>query len=243
MPEPEAQALSLARMLAAPPAFPRLERMATRALARLYRLAGLERYDDYRLERVAGLRLLVTPSVFNPRLLRTGAFFATQLDAQLLGAGSEVLDMGTGSGVCALAAARHAARVVAVDINPAAVLCARLNAQHNGLEARVSIRAGDLFEATAGERFDRVLFNPPFVRGVPRSARERAWCATDVAERFAAGLRAHLRPGGCALLLLSSYGDSGHYLRELARQRFALTPVAARRFVGERLVLFRADPT
>jgi len=72
--------------------------------------------------------LLVTPSVFNPKLLRTGDFFASMLDSRLIGSDSEVLDMGTGSGVCAVFAAQHARRVVAVDINPAAVRCARINA-------------------------------------------------------------------------------------------------------------------
>ena len=40
------------------------------------RLSGLSRYDDYRLECIAGTHILVLPSVANPRLLRTGAYFA-----------------------------------------------------------------------------------------------------------------------------------------------------------------------
>ena len=95
-----------------------------KALALSYRLTGKDRYDDFRLERVHGVPFLVTPSVFNPKTPRTGAFLAAQLDATQVAADAEVLDMGTGSGVCAIFAARHARRVVAVDINPAAVGCA-----------------------------------------------------------------------------------------------------------------------
>ena len=61
---------------------------------------------------------MVIPSVFNPKVPRTGEFLAAQLDSRIVGADAEVLDMGTGSGVCAVFAARHARRVVAVDINP-----------------------------------------------------------------------------------------------------------------------------
>src|SRR5882762_1337089 len=61
-----------------------------------YRLRGKHRYDDFLLEWIAGTPLLVMPSVFNPRLLLTGKFFASQLTAQLIPPEAEVLDMGTG---------------------------------------------------------------------------------------------------------------------------------------------------
>jgi HemK-related putative methylase len=242
MSEPDATTLECAALLRSPPRLPRLDRWASRALSFAYRVRGLEHYDDFRLEHVGGTPLLVTPSVFNPRLLRTGAFFAAQIDARLVSPQSEVLDMGTGSGVCALFAARHARRVVALDINPAAVRCAQINALMNQLHTRLEVRHSDLFAAVAGERFDLVFFNPPFVRAAPRSDRDRAWRAADVAERFAAGLAAHLKPGGCALVLLSSFGDGAAFVRELAQQGFSVTPFARRRYVGEHVVIFRAVP-
>ena len=242
MSEPDATTLECARLLQAPPPLPWLDRLASQLLSFAYRLRGLERYDDFRLEHVLGTPLLVTPSVFNPRLLRTGAFFAAQIDGALVRGESEVLDMGTGSGVCALFAARHARRVVAIDINPAAVRCAQINALMNQLHTRIEVRHGDRFGAVAGERFDLVLFNPPFVRAAARSDRERAWRAADVAERFAADLPGHLKPGGCALVLLSSFGDGAAFVAELAQRGFTLTPWAQRRYVGERVVIFKAVP-
>jgi release factor glutamine methyltransferase len=242
MSEPEATTLKCAELLRAPPPLPWLDRLASRVLSFSYRLRGLEHYDDFRLEHVCGMPLLVTPSVFNPRLLRTGAFFAAQIDHDLVHAEFEVLDMGTGSGVCALFASRHARRVVAVDINPAAVRCAQINALMNQLHSRIEVRQGDLFAAVPGERFDLVFFNPPFVRAAARSDRERAWRAADVAERFAAGLPGYLKPGGCALVLLSSYGDGAAFVRELAQRGFTVTPWARRRYVGEHVVIFKAVP-
>ena len=217
--------------------------VATRALVKLLHwsgwLRGRHRYDDFVVERVHGVPILVTPSVFNPKRLRTGEFFAAQLRASVVGPDFEVLDMGTGSGVCAVFAARHARRVVAVDINAAAVRCAGINALLNGAEQRVETRHGDLFVPVAGERFDLVLFNPPFVIGAPRNDRDRAWRSTGVAERFAEGLARHLKPGGAALLLLSTYGDAAAFLGALLEHGHCITRLAERRYVGEHLTLYR----
>jgi release factor glutamine methyltransferase len=218
----------------------------TRALVKLLylsrRLRGLHRYDDFVVERVQGVPILVTPSVFNPKRLRTGEFFASLLDATLIGPGAEVLDLGTGSGVCAVFAARHARRVVAVDINAAAVRCASINARLNGLEDRIEAHHGDLFQTVAGQRFDFILFNPPFVLGEPRSDRDRAWRSVGVAERFAAGLDDHLKRSGCALLLLSTYADPSIFLSPLRERGHQVSVLSEGHYVGERLTLHRIAP-
>jgi release factor glutamine methyltransferase len=205
------------------------------------RLTRQWRYDDYRLETVCGLRILVLPGVANPKLLRTGAFFAGSLDVAML-TGRDVLDIGTGSGICALVAARRARRVVASDLSRAAVRCARLNALMNQLEARVDIRHGDLFAPVPGERFDLILFNPPFLLGAPRDERDAAWRSQDAAVRFAAGLDAHLAPGGFALLLLSTFGDACEsFIDELRSRGFVLGVDARRRYINETVTLLRVS--
>lgn len=183
--------------------------------------------------------LVVTPGVLNPRLMRTGAFFASRLHAELLTPGSEVLDMGSGSGVCAICAARHGARVVAVDINSEAVRCTRVNALLNGVEDRVEALQGDLFAPVAGRHFDVVLFNPPFEHGIPRDDADRAWRSVDVPERFAAGLPGHLKPSGFALLLLSTYGDCERFVHELRMRPLAITVFAQNHLVNERLTILK----
>lgn len=218
----------------------------TRALVKLLylsrRLRGLHRYDDFVVERVYGVPILVAPSVFNPKRLRTGEFFASKLDAELIGPNVEVLDMGTGSGVCAVFAARYAHRVVAVDINSAAVRCASINALLNRLEDKIEVRHGDLFQPVAGQRFDLILFNPPFLSGEPRNDRDRAWRSNGVAERFAEGLDRHLKSAGSALLLLSTYADASTFLGPLRQRRHRVSVLAEGRYVGERLTLYRIAP-
>jgi release factor glutamine methyltransferase len=217
-------------------------RLVGKAMALGYRIAGLHRYDDFRFERVHGAPFLVIPSVFNPKLTRAGEFFAAQIDSRLVHRDAVVLDMGTGSGVCAVFAARYARRVVAVDINPAATRCAAINALLNDLEHKIDVRHGDLFAPVHGERFDLVMFNPPFLREAPRDHRDRAWRSSDAAERFAAGLAEHLKPGGAALVLLSTFGDCGTFLSEFHNHGFEIAVHAERRFVNERLTLFRLVP-
>ena len=234
-----------------PPAFDALRparpaliaRLVGKAMALSYRLTGKDRYDDFRLERVRGVPFVVMPSVFNPKVPRTGEFLASRLDARLVGRDAEVLDMGTGCGVCAVFAAKHARRVVAVDINAEAVRCAGINARLNHQEVKIDVRHGDLFEPVRSERFDLVLFNPPFLRGTPRDDRDRAWRSSDVAERFAAGLGEHLKPGGSALMVLSSFGDSQTFLAAFRQQGFILSVLAERRFVNEKLAIFKLTAT
>lgn len=214
-----------------------------RAIGRLrywrYRLLQQNRQRQYVLEQVGGMPLLVAPGVLNPRLMRTGEFFASQLHTGLLPPQAEVLDMGTGSGVCALFAARWARHVTAVDISAAAVRCARINTLLHQCEHRIEVLQGDLFEPLGGRRFDVVLFNPPFLHGVPRDDADRAWRSTDVAERFARQLRQHLAPSGFALVLLSNYGGAGEFIGQFRRRDFALSVVAEREFVNERLAILK----
>jgi HemK-related putative methylase len=232
MPGPE-----LATRLLGPRHQGRLRTALGAALGFGLRMSGSHRERE-RLERVHGTPLLVLPSVFNPRLLRTGAFFGGVIAAQRLGADADVLDLGTGSGVCAVFAARHARHVVATDINRAAVRCAAINAQLNRLEARIECLHGDLFGPLAARRFDVIFFNPPFIAGTPSSPRDFAWRGHDVAARFAAGLATHLNPRGRAYLLLSTYGDAcATFVEELARRGCSQRVFATRRFVNERLTV------
>lgn len=191
------------------------------------------------LEHVDGLPLVVLPQVFNPVLFRTGEIMARTIAASPLAeprpGDARALDLGTGSGVGAVFAARRGFRVVAVDLNSEAVRCARLNALLHRLEDRIEVREGDLFGPVASETFDLVLFNPPFFRGTPKDRLDLAWRGTDVLERFAAGLAGALSPGGTALLALSTDGACDSLLAALAAGGFEIA-TAARRDLGNEVV-------
>jgi release factor glutamine methyltransferase len=184
--------------------------------------------------------ILVLPDVFNPRLFRTGEAFAGYLQSIPLRPGTRVLDLGTGSGVAALFAARAGAQVVATDINPEAIRCVRLNALLHGLEDQIDVRQGDLFEPARGERFDLVLCNPPYFPGRPRDAWENAWRSDDLLERFTAGLGEVLLPAGRALLMLST--DMVGAAERLARSGLRWRVVWQRDLINERLAILETLP-
>ncbi len=218
-----------------------------------HRLLGY-RYRRLVVERVEGVPFIVLPDVFNPVLFRTGAFLAQTLQHTARSSpegrqralcgwaereeNATVLDMGTGSGVAAVFAARAGASVVAVDVNPEAARCARLNAILNHCEDRIEVREGDLFAPVGGQEFDLVLFNPPFFRGPPRDTLDRAWRSEDILERFAAGLGGHLKPEGQALIVLSTDGEWQAALEALRVNSFAATSIARRNFGNEIVTVY-----
>jgi methylase of polypeptide subunit release factors len=116
------------------------------------------------------------------------------------------LDLGTGCGIQAMHAARHAARVVATDISRRALDLAGFNAQLNGIH-NIEFRLGSLFDPVAGERFGHIVSNPPFVI-TPRTAgipayeyRDGGMVGDALVARVIAGVAHHLEPGGIAQLL------------------------------------------
>ena len=154
--------------------------------------------------------LAIYPSVFHPKLFLTSEFFARFLATMDL-EDKDVADVGTGSGILALAAARAGAKVVALDINPIAVNAAADNARANGLGDRVTALRSDLMSALApGPQFDVIISNPPFFSGEPRDIADRAWVAgpgyRDIISLFE---QAHqrLKPSGTMYVLLSSDSD------------------------------------
>jgi release factor glutamine methyltransferase len=137
--------------------------------------------------------------------------------------GSRVLDLCTGSGALAIAAARAGAgSVTAVDVSRRAVATARLNAALNGV--RIRAMRGDLLQPVTGLRFDLIVSNPPYLPAdddtLPRRGQRRAWDAGSdgraLLDRIASDAPGHLRPGGTLWLVHSSVCDTGRTLDSLA---------------------------
>ncbi|MEU5096459.1 HemK2/MTQ2 family protein methyltransferase [Streptomyces sp. NPDC020996] len=151
---------------------------------------------------------LILPGVYPPD--EDTALLAGALADEPLPPGAEVLDVGTGSGALALAAARLGNRVTAVDVSWRAVCTARANALLAGVPVRV--RRGNLFAPVRDRSFDVILSNPPYVPSPdhhePPSGAARAWDAGRdgrlVLDRICREAPALLRPGGVLLLVHSA---------------------------------------
>ena len=152
-----------------------------------------------------GMELEVTPAVLVPRP-------ETELlvDLALARKPACVLDLGTGSGAIALALKRHlpSARVVAADASAEALAVAQRNAARFGLD--IEWRLGRWFEPLAGECFDGIVCNPPYVAVgdphlaalpfEPRLALLAGVDGLDAIRLLAREAPAHLVPGGWLLL-------------------------------------------
>lgn len=153
---------------------------------------------------VLGGTIAISPHVYIPADTSVPAMFAEY--GQLM-EGKLVLDMGTGTGVLALLAARLGAhRVVATDSNPKAVANARLNAKRLGVEGIVEVRGpADLFAAVSGSKFDVILFNAPWIHGEPQTLYDTANYDPGyrVMDGFIQAALRHLAPGGVILLQYS----------------------------------------
>ena len=221
---------------------PAMERLSRATWSRLlwwrFRLFQRHRHNRLVIERIGKRQLVVLPDVINPKLFRSGQFLADSLHA-LIRPGMRVLDMGTGSGIGAIVAAGLGARVTAVDINPEAVRCARINALINRVDDRVEVHEGDLFEPVRGEQFDAVVFNPPYLPGRPRNALDHAFRGDDVVGRFARQVERHLAADGFVLLLLSTDADEEALLTEFRASGFDVSPLSERNLRNEVLTIFR----
>ena len=112
------------------------------------------------------------------------------------------LDVGTGSGIHALLAARHAKHVVATDVNPRALAYTELNAALNGLD-NLECRLGSFFEPAGDETFDLITCNAPFVVSPEQrwAYRDSGFRGDDLTAHVVHEAAARLAGGGYATLL------------------------------------------
>ncbi|ANP52438.1 SAM-dependent methyltransferase [Streptomyces griseochromogenes] len=122
-------------------------------------------------------------------------------------AGSAAFDLGTGTGVLAAVLARRGiGRVVATDISPRALACAKENAHRLALADRIEVSGPCLFPE---DHADLIVCNPPWLPSRPTSPIEQGVYDADSAmlRGFLTGLSAHLRPGGEGWLVLSDLAE------------------------------------
>lgn len=158
------------------------------------------------------LELDVSPATLIPRP-ETELLVELALARISMAAASRIADLGTGSGAIALAIAKERPRatVIATDASAAALDVAQRNAVRNGI-TNIEFREGDWFAPLAGEAFDLIASNPPYIedddphlgegdlRFEPATALLSGADGLDAIRRIVGDAPAHLRPGGWLLL-------------------------------------------
>lgn len=112
-----------------------------------------------------GLPIYVDPSVLVPRPDTETVVEVARATRADRAAPCHALDLCTGSGAIALGLAKEllAAHVIATDVSAEAVAIAKRNVERNKFEGRIEVRRGDLFAPVAGETFDLIVSNPPYI--------------------------------------------------------------------------------
>ncbi len=185
-----------------------------------------------------GFRIDVSPDVYEPA--EDTFLLAENLRVEER---SNVLEVGTGTGLLALLCAVKARRVIAVDVSKEAAVCTSLNVKRNGIK-NVDVVRGDLFSALAeGLLFDLIIFNPPYLPEDGEAA-SATWSGGPdgraVIEKFLSQVRRHLKKEGRLLMIGSSLSDYEKTLRALAELGFEAKVLAKKSFFFEELALVGA---
>jgi release factor glutamine methyltransferase len=178
------------------------------------------------------LKFEVNPAVLIPRP-DTETLVLTALESLKSKPGSRVLELGTGSGCIAvsLAVKSPQASFVAVDLSPDALELAKKNAAAHNVASRIDFRLGDLFAPVAGEMFDTIVSNPPYVTVAewqnlaeevrdhePRLALDGGPDGLAFYRRIAGDCHQFLHPGGEAIV------EIGETQQEAVASLFAANP-------------------
>ena len=185
-----------------------------------------------------GLELKVFPTVYEPSedsfLLAENASIPKD---------STALDLGTGSGIQGInAALLGTSRVVCTDVNAKALENAKGNAGRLVPQTEFEFRQGSLLEPVAGEKFDAIIFNPPYVASEGKKFRDLdgGKRGREVLDGFLAGFAAHLKEGGKCFFLQTGLNGEGETGKILGKQGLEFEVVARKRLFFEELLVFRA---
>ena len=159
-----------------------------------------------------------------------------------------VLDMGTGCGILGILAAKKAEKVVATDLNPHAIDCAKMNAKLNKVADKMDIRLGDLFQPVKqDERFSLILFNAPYLPSNPDEEKTwigRAWAGgpmgRQLIDRFISEAPQYLNKNGRILLVQSSLSNVNETLQKLRETGLKARILAEKKVMFETIVLIEA---
>lgn len=174
-------------------------------------------------------------TVYTPRedsfLLKN---FIQELDLD----GKKVLDIGTGTGLIAIEAAKKGAKVTAADINPEAIEYAREKARKTGVDGKIDFVKSNLF-SDIEDRFDYILFNPPYLPGEPGVGDEEIWRGgekgTELTQKFLEKASKQLSENGEILVIMSSHADS-----KQLKEKYDLEIVDSEKLWFETLYLARS---
>jgi len=189
------------------------------------------RYDNIRLE--------IPPQVFHP-----GFFFSTRLLLRYISALSlqeqRFLELGAGSGLISVYAAKNGATVTATDINPVAIECLRRNCDQNKVKSEIIL--SDLFASIPEQSFDIIAINPPFYKKQPQALADHAWYCGENGEYFEqlfTKLGKYIHQNSIVLMVLSEECDIKMINEIASRHDFYMQKKITKKSAWEYLYIYQ----
>lgn len=191
------------------------------------------RYKDLLLE--------IPPEVFHP-----GFFFSTRLLLRYITKMSlhkkEFMELGCGSGLISMVAAKKGAIVTATDLNPVAVESLKKNCRSNDLH--LQIIQSDLFKAIPEKQYDIIAINPPYYKKDPVTFRDHAWFCGENGEYFSGlfeSIHKYIHTETEVLMVLFEGCDMKMINGFAAECGFTLTCVYSKQNMVERNFIYRIE--
>jgi release factor glutamine methyltransferase len=202
----------------------------------------LEKYlSKTRTYRHNGIDLTIPPEVFHP-----GFFFSTGMLLQYIEhfplSNKRLLELGAGSGLISMRAARKGATVTATDINPVAVDYLQKNSKKNKID--MAIILSDLFKDIPGQAFDIIVINPPYYKKDPQTLIDHAWYCGENGEYFSRlfyQLGAYMHANSIVLMTLCEGCDREMIKNAVASNHFSMRCVQTKQTVIEKNFIYKIE--
>jgi release factor glutamine methyltransferase len=185
-----------------------------------------------------GISIVVKTGVFHPGFFFSTRFLLEELKQQEL-KNKRLLELGCGSGLISVVAAKNGANVTASDINRLAISCALDNAQLNGVQ--ILTFQSDVFSNIPAQLFDYIIINPPYYRGEAINEAQKAWYAGNKLEYFEKlfqQIGSFIKPETLTLMVLSEDCEIDGIMKIAKSNSLALLLRRTKKFWFERNYIY-----
>jgi release factor glutamine methyltransferase len=185
-----------------------------------------------------GNQFVVRRGVFHPGFFFSTSFLLEEMEMLHL-EDKALLELGCGSGVISVIAAKSGAKVTASDISPLAISCTGENAANHKVE--LSIINSDLFDSIPPQQFDFIIINPPYYRGKADNFEKMSWYCGDGMEYFEKLFKQignYFHNGSLIFMVLSEDCELNEIKRMAREQNFKLVLDRTKTFWWERNFIF-----
>ncbi len=191
-----------------------------------------------------GVKVIICDDVYEPHD-DTELILRTVIESERELKGKTILEIGAGTGIISIILAKKGARVTAIDISEKAVACIKFNAKLN--ETKLKVFRGDLFSPVKSEKFDIIIFNPPYL---PESDLDKYLSpgyrlaviggkkGSEIIIKFLECLEKHLKKNGRAFFIASSLSNIDEIMKKVREKELKIMLKRQARYFFETLFCY-----